>query len=157
MTKSNEIRLSRLLDVKDKHVHCRVDGCECNSFQYIPGHGTFWPKCACHHTHEEHRSNGVMGGCQHVGCTCESFYSPFACACGYLWEDHKTTVETLQERRASGRPVDKLVGGEGTEAACGAITNFTSLLPGVDREDHEGSNALLGRNHLRALPLLATV
>merc|ERR1719326_2670162 len=28
-------------------VHCRVPGCRCECFDYLYGHGSQWPKCAC--------------------------------------------------------------------------------------------------------------
>ena len=64
-----------------------------------------------------------------------------SCSCGDKWEVHTTVFETREERMAAGKPVDNIaMGGEGY-AAMGGITGFSSLLPGVDRQDASGIGA----------------
>ena len=108
-------------------------------------------KCTCHHTHQEHRHAGEMGAC--ISCDCSVFYSSFSCSCGQLWANHSTVFETATERAASGRPLQEAWGGvDSTSAACGAVTNFSSLLPGVDRCDGSGAeqHVELQSPHLKA-------
>ena len=115
-----------------KRVHCRCAGCACTGFEYVVGHGAWWIKCVCKHTHHDH-ANG-RGRCAHDGCPCQRFHSSFSCVCGTSWQEHATVIEARSERRASNRPVHNLCGGGGVgEAACGAVTRMSSLVPGIDR------------------------
>jgi len=121
-----------------KKVHCRCQGCKCKLFRYINGHGSFWIKCACHHDHVAHRWKGAMGRCRNGGCDCEKFHSHFSCSCGYKWECHKTIFEGSAERRKTGRDTENLCGANPIFAASsGAITNFSSLIPGAERKKYD--------------------
>lgn len=136
-------------NTESKEVHCRCPGCKCRGFDYVAGHGSWWIRCSCKHAHDEHRVDGVMGRCRHARCTCAKFYSPFSCACGDPWAQHSTVVQNLREWRRSGKPSENLVMGDagGTAAANGAVTRFTSLLPGVDRARLEAGEALPFTDH----------
>ncbi len=46
---------------------------------------------------------------------------------------HETVCETREERQAAGRPVDNLAGGGAGYEALGGLTNFSSLVDGIDR------------------------
>ena len=119
-------------NTESKRVHCRCDGCPCEGFEYVTGHGAWWIKCVCKHGHDEHY-NG-RGRCGHEGCECRAFHSSFSCVCGSPWADHATVIETRSERKRRRLPTDNLCGGGGAgEAACGAITRMSSLVPGIDR------------------------
>ena len=123
-------------NTETKRLHCRCPDCRCEGFRYVTGHGAWWIKCACHHSHEDHRVDGVMGACQRAGCSCTGFFSSFSCACGDAWAHHATVVETRSEREAAGRPVHNLCGGgggDGAAAAGGGVTRMSSLVPGIDR------------------------
>ena len=56
-----------------KRVGCRVDGCRCGCFSYVPGRGSTHIRCACKHGHSEHVSEGRPGGCW--SCACDHFHS----------------------------------------------------------------------------------
>lgn len=121
-------------ETETKRVFCRCPGCRCDGFEYVVGHGAWWIKCICKHSHHEH-DNG-RGHCQGGGstCLCSKFHSSFGCVCGSSWQEHATVIETRSERKASNRPTHNLCGGGGAgEAACGAITRMSSLVPGIDR------------------------
>lgn len=96
--------------------------------------GKWWIKCRCKHDHKDHLHNGKLGGC--IRCSsCFEFYSPYTCSCGRSWDEHKTVIETKSERLASGKEVENLARGGGfASAAAGAVTSFSSLVPGVERE-----------------------
>ena len=70
-----------------------------------------------------------------AGCTkCTGFKSSFTCGCGASVGDHKTIVETGDEREARGHPL-----GEATPyAAMGGITGYSSLAEGYMRLDPSG-------------------
>lgn len=121
-------------NTKSKRVHCRCPKCDCKGFDYIPGHGSFWPRCVCKHEHGDHRVRGVMGRC-HKGrsCSCTGYHTAMSCACGYGWAEHATVIETRKERAASGRPCKTMGGDNVGSASSGAVTDFKALLPGVER------------------------
>ena len=59
-----------------KKVKCRVDGCSCECFSYVPGRGSTHLRCGCKHEHHEHRTaRGTPTKCQHPGCDCTGFHS----------------------------------------------------------------------------------
>ena len=119
-------------NTESKKVFCRCADCRCEGFEYVTGHGAWWIKCTCKHAHTEH-VNG-RGACTHPGCDCAKFHSSFSCACGAPWSEHATVFETRSERAARGAPIHNLCGGGGLgEAACGALTRMSSLVPGIDR------------------------
>ena len=132
-----------------KRVRCRVDGCRCECFSYLPGRGSKHIICACKHDHEEHRGkDGKRTGCRRCACSC--FHSDWRCGCGATYDEHRTVFETKRERAAAGRPTEDNLGGWAAEkphleAVCGGVTNMSSLLSGVEREalaDGSGGAAL---------------
>ncbi|CAM9309446.1 unnamed protein product [Ascophyllum nodosum] len=93
--------------------------CECRGFDYVPSRpeeiGEWWlsrrggfdasewrAKCRCGHPHDAHHP--VRRSC--TSCKCGEFSSSYGCvACDCHQEDHRTYVESVQERKAAGRPV----------------------------------------------------
>ena len=69
--------------------------------------------------------------CTNPRCGCTAFAATFSCGCGEPWASHATVVETRDERKAAGRPVDNLLGGGAGYEALGGITNFASLADGM--------------------------
>ena len=128
-------------NTKSKRVHCRCPGCKCKGFDYIPGHGSFWPRCVCKHGHERHRKAGVGVACDTPRCGCARYHCAMSCACGYGWDQHRTVIQNKRERMASGKRVANLAGGDAAlaTAACGAVTDFTSLVSGVERAQLGGA------------------
>ncbi|XP_076006136.1 protein FAM221A [Genypterus blacodes] len=103
---------------------CRVRGCRCSAYLYVPQNGTQPVRCRCKHLPQDHsEASGHL--CQK--CTsCSGFQSPYTCGCGQASYFHQTQVETKQEREARARPVGRDV----PYAAMGGLTGFTSLLDG---------------------------
>ena len=92
-------------------------------------------KCHCKHSYTLHSS--INFKCNK--CDCSKFKSSFACTCGLMYADHDTIMEKAETRIADGRPVDSLQGGNGYQAL-GGITNFSSLVDGVDRLKFDGTD-----------------
>jgi len=69
--------------------------------------------------------------CTTPRCGCTAFAATFSCSCGASWANHATVVETRDERKAAGRPVDNLLGGGAGYEALGGVTSFASLADGA--------------------------
>lgn len=105
---------------KKVHVKCRVPGCMCRAYRFIPQRpediGEWWhqrrpgfdvstwrAKCRCKHTHVEH--NPVSRKCTNRGCGCFIFTSNFLCAaCDRHWEEHETCFDNVTSRKQQGLP-----------------------------------------------------
>ena len=127
-------------ETESKRVRCRVDGCRCTCFSYVPGRGSTHLRCTCKHEHHDHRSSdGKPSRCHHPGCGCAGFHSNWRCgSCGETYDEHRTTFETAAERARSGKPVEENLGGWSDEkphldAVCGGVTRMSSLLSGIER------------------------
>ncbi|KAM7384069.1 hypothetical protein PAMA_011426 [Pampus argenteus] len=117
---------------------CRVRGCYCPAYQYVPQIGSTPVRCRCKHLSYDH-SEATGHLCKK--CTCTGFQSSYICGCGQPSSAHLTLVETKLEREARGQPVGRDV----PYAAMGGLTGFSSLLDGYltleacgsdqDRED----------------------
>ncbi|XP_061597890.1 protein FAM221A [Cololabis saira] len=103
---------------------CRVRGCHCSAFQYVPRLGSNPVRCRCKHLPQDH-SEAPHHLCKKCN-SCSGFQSPYTCGCGQACFAHKTLVETKLEREARGQPVGKDV----PHAAMGGLTGFSSLLDG---------------------------
>ncbi|KAL1530652.1 hypothetical protein AB1Y20_001552 [Prymnesium parvum] len=123
-------------ETASKRIRCRVEGCGCECFAYVPGRGSSHLRCACKHTHHEHRTAGGRAGpcraCAPGGCA--GFHSDWRCGCGETYDAHRTVFETAAERAKDGRGSASNLGGWGRErphldAACGGLTGMTSLAP----------------------------
>ncbi|KAG2465144.1 F221A protein, partial [Polypterus senegalus] len=111
---------------------CRVRGCQCASYNFVPQNGSQTVRCRCKHFPHEHSETG---GYKCKKCSnCTGFHSPFTCGCGQPASAHETIVETREERLARGRPVGKSV----PYAAMGGLTGFSSLAEGYMRLDDSG-------------------
>ncbi|XP_076471463.1 protein FAM221A-like [Babylonia areolata] len=116
---------------------CRVKGCRCVAYHYVPLNGTQPIRCTCKHMADEH-SEVKPFVCRKAGCTkCTGFNSCFTCGCGVGHRDHIMIIETAEEREARGHPV-----GQATPyAAMGGLTGFSSLAEGYLRLDPSGRGA----------------
>ncbi|XP_042540965.1 protein FAM221A isoform X1 [Dipodomys spectabilis] len=111
---------------------CRVTGCPCRAYLYVPLYGAQPIRCRCKHFADQHSAVPNFG-CNK--CTkCSEFHSCFTCACGQPAYTHSTVVETMQERLAQGKPVGQDV----PYAAMGGLTGFSSLMEGYMRLDNSG-------------------
>ena len=59
-----QLNSTRIIETETKRlaIFCRCPGCICDGFEYVVGHGAWWIKCICKHSHHEH-DNG-RGHCQ---------------------------------------------------------------------------------------------
>jgi len=119
-------------DNKQKKVPCKVPKCKCREFNYVPIYGSNDLKCLCKHSFREH--DPLQKACTRRACRCQGFSSTHSCSCSRHYNDHETRFYTKDERVAMGKPVDNLGGGGDMYAAMGGITDFTSLVDGIERE-----------------------
>ncbi|XP_028645919.1 protein FAM221A isoform X1 [Grammomys surdaster] len=114
---------------------CRVSGCRCKAYHYVPLNGTQPIRCRCKHFADQH--SAAPGFTCNACSKCSGFHSCFTCACGQPAYAHDTVVETRQERLAQGKPVGQDV----PYAAMGGLTGFSSLAEGYMRLDDSGIGA----------------
>ncbi|XP_058877830.1 protein FAM221A isoform X4 [Acipenser ruthenus] len=114
---------------------CRVRGCLCKSYHFVPLNGSQPVRCRCKHLADEHSETGQFK-CKKCS-TCSGFHSPFTCGCGQPTFAHEMLFETKEERLARGRPVGQDV----PYAAMGGLTGFSSLAEGYMRLDDSGVGA----------------
>ncbi|KAK2096185.1 hypothetical protein P7K49_025219 [Saguinus oedipus] len=114
---------------------CRVTGCQCRAYHYVPLNGTQPIRCRCKHFADQH--SAAPGFTCNACSKCSGFHSCFTCACGQPAYAHDTVVETKQERLAQGKPVGQDV----PYAAMGGLTGFSSLAEGYMRLDDSGIGA----------------
>ena len=69
------------------HIPCRVNGCKCKSYVYIPKNGSQPIRCRCKHYATDH-SEATSHKCL-KGCGCQEFISSFTCGCGQPTYTHK--------------------------------------------------------------------
>ncbi|XP_012729709.2 protein FAM221A [Fundulus heteroclitus] len=103
---------------------CKVRGCHCSAYTYVPRLGCSPVRCGCKHLPEDH-SEATGHLCKKCN-SCSGFRSPYTCGCGRPCFEHRTLVETKLERQERGRPVGRDV----PYAAMGGLTGFSSLLDG---------------------------
>nr|XP_005319169.3 protein FAM221A isoform X1 [Ictidomys tridecemlineatus] len=114
---------------------CRVTGCQCRAYLFVPLNGTQPIRCRCKHFADQH--SPAPGFTCNACSKCSGFHSSFTCACGQPAYAHDTVVETKQERMAQGKPVGQDV----PYAAMGGLTGFSSLAEGYMRLDDSGIGA----------------
>ncbi|KAB1275999.1 Serine/threonine-protein kinase 31 [Camelus dromedarius] len=114
---------------------CRVTGCPCRAYLYVPLNGAQPVRCRCKHFADQH--SAAPGFTCNACSKCSGFHSCFTCACGQPAYAHDTVVETKQERLAQGKPVGRDV----PYAAMGGLTGFSSLAEGYIRLDDSGIGA----------------
>ncbi|TWW65746.1 protein FAM221A isoform X1 [Takifugu flavidus] len=103
---------------------CRVRGCRCSAYLYVPQIGSNHVRCKCKHLPQDHGETADHI-CKKCG-SCRGFQSTMTCGCGQPSSAHQTLVETKSEREARGRPVGRDV----PYAAMGGLTGFSSLCEG---------------------------
>ena len=87
------------MNPKGKRIPCKARGCKCRRYEYIPVHGSYDFKCLCKHSYRIH--NVKTRKC--TKCTkCTGFSSKWSCSCNLKYDQHKTVVETRQERAQNG-------------------------------------------------------
>lgn len=100
------------LNAKGKRIPCKAPGCRCRKYEYIPVHGSYDFKCLCKHSYRIH--NVKTRKCNK--CTkCQGFTSKWSCSCNLKYDQHKTVVETREERAKNGGSfgeVDRMLLGE---------------------------------------------
>ncbi|XP_040594714.1 protein FAM221A isoform X4 [Mesocricetus auratus] len=114
---------------------CRVPGCRCKAYHYVPLNGTQPVRCRCKHFADQHSAE--PGFACNACSKCSGFHSSFTCGCGQPAYAHDTVVETRQERLDQGKPVGRDV----PYAAMGGLTGFSSLAEGYMRLDDSGIGA----------------
>lgn len=130
--KQHKTDYETLPQIRPIPVPCRVSGCKCKSYHYVPKNGTQPIRCQCKHFADDH-SEVVPYKCS-KGCACKKFRSSYTCGCGEPTYAHKTIVETKEERISRGHPT----GHDVPYAAMGGITGFSSLMDGYMRLDDSG-------------------
>lgn len=87
------------MEAKNKKIKCKVRGCKCKCFYYIPVHGSYDFKCLCKHSYRLH--DPVTRKCTKCN-KCQKFTSKWSCSCGLKFDQHKTVIETREERARNG-------------------------------------------------------
>ncbi|XP_039876379.1 protein FAM221A [Simochromis diagramma] len=113
---------------------CRVKGCCCPAYEYVPRLGPNPVRCRCKHL-PQHHSEAAGHLCKSCR-SCSGFQSPYTCGCGQPSSEHQTLVETKLERQARGQPVGRDV----PYAAMGGLTGFSSLIDGYLALEISGSD-----------------
>lgn len=80
-------------------IKCKEIGCKCRLFDYIPVHGSYDFKCLCKHSYRDHdvKTRKCLK-CKN----CTKFGSKWSCSCGLKYDEHKTVIETREERAQNG-------------------------------------------------------
>ncbi|KAL5007673.1 hypothetical protein ScPMuIL_016479 [Solemya velum] len=115
---------------------CKVKGCRCNTYHYVPSSGSQPIRCSCKHYTTDH-STTLPYKCKTANCKCGEFRSSFTCGCGEPYYKHYMIVEGREERLARGHPVGQDV----PYQAMGGLTGFSSLADGYMRLDPSGAGA----------------
>lgn len=122
-------------DFENRRVRCKMPGCGCKCFSYVPVRGSGDLKCShCKRSYTEH--NPMTHGCPSGdGGT---FTSDHICSCTSTYAKHRTIFESRTERIQAGRAVtsawmDKAVKEGLPVCHLGGILGFTSLADGADR------------------------
>lgn len=113
---------------------CKMRGCSCADFSYVPVRGTGDVKCsACKQSYLDHDPRTKR--CKKGRAT---FASSYSCSCNSTYDMHKTVVQTNAMREAAGKltnaPWMGAAVAQGLPTAhMGGIGSFTSLADGIDR------------------------
>lgn len=119
----------------NSELKCKVIGCGCSGYHYIPKNGNLNIKCHCKHESSQHIARDP-NKCKK--CPCPGFQTSYRCGCGSLVAEHSMIVETRDERLKRGHPVSKY---ETPYAAMGGLTGMSSLMDGYLRLDDSGIGA----------------
>lgn len=115
-------------NVKSKKVSCKEKKCKCTMFEYIPVYGSNDVKCLCKHSYSLH--DNLTRKCTKCD-KCAKFGSKFTCNCCMTYDDHKTTIETREERLAKGKTVDPGWLAGNMVAGVGGLNSFTGMVNDV--------------------------
>lgn len=115
-------------------LRCKMAGCPCSTFNYMPVRGSGDLKCSsCRRSFEDHdaRTRKCKGARA-------SFASSYSCSCNSTYDMHRTVVQTNAEREAAGKSTNApwlgAAAASGLPTAhMGGIGGFTALADGVDR------------------------
>eukprot|EP00746_Dinoflagellata_sp_MGD_P138706 gnl/MRDRNA2_/MRDRNA2_72301_c0_seq1.p1 gnl/MRDRNA2_/MRDRNA2_72301_c0~~gnl/MRDRNA2_/MRDRNA2_72301_c0_seq1.p1 ORF type:complete len:396 (-),score=56.16 gnl/MRDRNA2_/MRDRNA2_72301_c0_seq1:119-1306(-) len=121
-------------DFEGRKVGCKMPGCPCKCFSYVPVRGSQDLICSnCRRSYKEHRP--LNHGCPTGD---GEFTSSYICSCSGGYSKHRTVFESRNERVQAGRAIDSdwmdKCQREGLPVChLGGILGFTSLADGVDR------------------------
>lgn len=118
-----------------KELKCKVRGCACSGYHYVPKNGNQFLRCHCKHLSNEH---GPKNPYACTKCQCDTFSTSFRCGCGSLVAEHQLIIENRDERLKRGHPVPAI---EPPFAAMGGLTGMSSLIDGYMRLDDSGIGA----------------
>lgn len=125
-----------------KTATCREPKCGCRQFGYVPVYGSNDLKCLCKHSYKEHHP--LKKNCGRASCKCAQFSSTHSCSCSLHYNAHETKFYSKDQRVAMGKPVGSMGGGADMYAALGGLTDFSSLLDGVDQGEGQDCYAVQG-------------
>jgi Protein FAM221A/B len=115
-------------NVKTKKVNCKESKCKCVIYEYIPVYGSNDVKCLCKHSYSLH-DNGTRK-CSKCT-TCVKFGSKFTCNCTMTYDEHKTIIETREERLSKGKAVDPGWMSQNMVAGVGGLNSFAGMINDV--------------------------
>lgn len=120
-----------------RRLECKMPGCPCVAFHYVPIRGSGDLKCStCRQSFRNHDKKTRMCGGSRGRNT--RFTSSYSCSCNSTYDRHCTVVQTNTERDKAG----KITGATWMNTAAasglpsahlGGISGFTSLADGIDR------------------------
>ena len=117
-------------------LQCKVAGCRCSGFHFVPKNGNMFLKCHCKHAMDDHKARKPYACAK---CACKCFKTSFRCGCGSSVNEHVLLIENREERLKRGHPVAR---DEPPYAAMGGLTGLSSLIDGYMRLDDSGCGAL---------------
>ena len=88
--KQHKTDYERIPETRPIPVPCRVNGCKCKTYHYVPKNGTQPIRCQCKHFADDH-SEVVPYKCS-KGCACKKFISSYTCGCGQPSYAHKVSA-----------------------------------------------------------------
>jgi hypothetical protein len=125
-------------NVKTKKVTCKTSKCKCPLFNYVPVYGSNDVKCLCKHSYTEH--DVMKRNCTKPKCICSGFGSKFTCNCTFTYDEHKTNIETREERVSQGKTVDPGWMSSNLTAGMGGLNSFQGMVNDVYQLEY---NALM--------------
>ena len=122
------------MNVDSKKLKCRVPGCRCKHFGYVPGRGSRYLRCSCKHEVDDHRDTSGRGVACRRGCGCMGFHNDgWRCGvCGKTYDEH--VLDIFQH--ISGSSTTHGNSNSVLSAAGGGLVGFTSLLP-TQQQDND--------------------
>lgn len=121
-------------EFESRQVGCKMRGCSCKCFSYIPVRGSQFFRCSgCKRPNTDH--DVVSRKCPGAQ---RRFTASTVCSCTDGYEDHETVFESAAERESAGRLTDsewmQQAAAKGLPVChLGGIMGFASLADGIDR------------------------